>query len=180
MSRYLDFAKIKEEHRIEDVARRLGLELTERNDQLRGKCPSGKGGDRALVITPKKQVWYSFGKQEGGDVIALVQLAKELPAKAAAEWIVGDAPEERAENAPKPAQEARGGFKALAYLEPSHEAVEALGFDQATAEALGIGYAPRGVLRGTVAVPVRNADGTIAGYIGLTEVEKLPPRWELT
>jgi hypothetical protein len=47
------------------------------------------------------------------------------------------------------------------------------------AQALGIGYAPRGVLRGTVAVPLRKADGAIAGYVGLTEITKLPPKWHL-
>jgi hypothetical protein len=70
----------------------------------------------------------------------------------------------------------RAGFAPLDYLEPSHEAVEAVGFDPIVAEALGIGYAPKGMLRGTVAVPVRLPDGSLAGYIGITEA-KLPTKW---
>jgi hypothetical protein len=34
-------------------------------------------------------------------------------------------------------------------------------------------------MRGTVAVPIRLEDGTLAGYIGVTEIEKLPPKWQL-
>jgi hypothetical protein len=36
--------------------------------------------------------------------------------------------------------------------------------------------ANRGIMRGHVAVPIRLQDGTLAGYIGITEA-KLPPRW---
>ena len=39
-------------------------------------------------------------------------------------------------------------------------------------------YAPRGTLRGTVAVPIRTKDGMLVGYIGITEA-KLPPRWNV-
>ena len=67
-------------------------------------------------------------------------------------------------------------FAPLAYLDPAHEAVEMLGLDAETAKALGIGYAPKGILRGTIAVPIRLEDGTLAGYIGITEA-KLPNRW---
>ena len=69
-------------------------------------------------------------------------------------------------------------FQPLSYLEADHPAVEAVGFDPQTAEALGIGYAKKGIMRGTVAVPVRLPDGTLAGYIGITEA-RMPPRWHL-
>jgi len=55
-------------------------------------------------------------------------------------------------------------------------AVEALGFAAEDAKALGIGYCPKGIMRGTLAVPVRLEDGTLAGYLGITDA-KLPPRW---
>jgi hypothetical protein len=47
-----------------------------------------------------------------------------------------------------------------------------------TAEALGIGYAPRGLI---VAIPIRLPTGELTGYIGVTEA-KLPksftfPMW---
>ena len=66
----------------------------------------------------------------------------------------------------------------LDYLQHDHEAVDAVGFDPETAKALGIGYAAKGLMRGTVAIPVRLADGTLAGYVGVTEC-KMPPKWQL-
>ena len=63
--------------------------------------------------------------------------------------------------------------------EPDHPAVEAVGFDADTAKALGIGYANRGSMRGLVLVPVRLPDGSLAGYLGVTEA-RLPKEWHLT
>jgi hypothetical protein len=57
--------------------------------------------------------------------------------------------------------------------------VDAVGFDPETAKALGIGYASKGLMRGTVAVPIRLEDGTLTGYLGITEA-KLPPKWHLS
>jgi hypothetical protein len=45
----------------------------------------------------------------------------------------------------------------------------AIGFDAEAATALGIGYAPRGMMSGLVAVPIRLEDGSLAEYIGITE-----------
>lgn len=180
MPKYLDFEAIKADNRIEDIAERLGLQLKKQGNQLRGECPSGKGGERGLAITPGKQRFYSFGAERGGDVIELVAFVRDFPVKEAAQWLQGDtAPEERPQ-ARREASEARGGFQALDYLQHDHEAVEALGLDPDVAQALGCGYAPRGVLRGTVAVPLRNDDGSIAGYIGVTCIDKTPPKWHLT
>lgn len=172
---YLDFEAIKEAHPIEGVAERLGLELKQSGKQLRGPCPSGQGGARALVITPDKGVWYSFAKEQGGDVIALVQLVNDCSAKDAAAWIAN----EPLEKAAKPSNKSKSerGFRELDYLKPDHPAVEALGLSE-IAEVVGIGYAPRGIMRGKVAVPIRTPDGTLLGYLGLTECV-VPPKWYL-
>ena len=173
---YLDFEAIKAEHPIEEVAERLGLTLKPSGKQRRGKCPvCAGGGDRNLVITPEKGVYYCFADGKGGDAIALVAHINGIGVKEAATWIAGDTPNR--ETVPKEKKGSERGFKPLDYLEPEHEAVAAVGFEPDDAAALGIGYAPRGVLRGTVALPLRNADGSIAGYIGITEA-KLPPKWE--
>lgn len=176
MAYTLDFDEIKAQHKIEDVAKRLGLTLKKTGNQLRGKCFSGDGGDRALVITPGKGLWYSFGLQEGGDAIKLVQLVNDCSAKEAAAWIAGNEPLEKRTAPPKEDAEARGGFRVLEYLEHDHPAVEALGLEPEDAQRLGIGYCPRGIYRGKVAVPIRTEDGTLRGYIGLIECQ-LPPKW---
>lgn len=170
----LDFEKIKDGNPIEQVAERLGLELKKSNNQLRGPCPSGEGGERALVITPSKGVWYSFALEKGGDVIALVQLVNDCSAKDAAAWIE---PLEKTDKSP-PKSKGERGFKPLDYLQHDHAAVEALGLDPEDAEALGMGYAPRGVMRGKVAIPIRTETGQLAGYLGITECV-LPPKWNL-
>lgn len=175
---FFDFKEVKENHSILDVAQRLGLELKQASNQWRGKCPSGADGDRKFVITPAKGVWYSFAVGKGGDVIALVEFVNNVSAREAAAWIMGDtAPEKKPVTASTLGGKSSEGFSPLQYLEPRHPAVEALGIEPDVAELLGIGFCPRGVLKGTVAVPVRNSDGTIAAYIGLTEIAKLPPKW---
>ena len=175
MSTYIDFEEVKEANPIGEVAERLGLQLKNAGKALRGPCPSGEGGERALVITPAKGVWYSFALEKGGDVLALVQLVNDCSLKDAAQYLSGTVPPEKAERS-SPEREAERGFRPLDYLKHGHPAVGALGMETEDAEALGWGYAPRGILRGTVAVPIRAKDGTLVGYIGITEA-KLPPKW---
>ncbi|WP_220747232.1 MULTISPECIES: CHC2 zinc finger domain-containing protein [Jannaschia] len=176
MSTFIDFDAVKAANPIETVAKRLGLDLKKAGASLRGPCPSGEGGPRALAITPSKGLWYSFGLQKGGDVIELVALVNGCSTKDAAHFLSGTVPLEKA-NRSSPEGTERG-FRPLDYLEPDHQAVLALGIEPEDASALGIGYAPRGILRGTVAVPIRTEDGALAGYIGITEAT-LPPRWEI-
>lgn len=174
---YLDFEQIKAENPITTVVDKLGLTMKKSGASMRCKCPVCEStSDRNLVVTPDRNAYYCFTDGKGGDQIGLVSHVQGLPVKEAAQFLAGDVPKEK----PK-AKESTSevGFKALDYLQHDHEAVSALGFEPDVALALGIGHAPRGILKGTVAVPVRNRDGTIAGYIGLTDIEKLPPKWQL-
>lgn len=170
---YIDFDEVKAANPIGEVAERLGLNLSKSGKSLRGPCPvCESGGDRAFVVTPEKGVFYCFSNGKGGDVIAMVSHVKGIGVKEAAQWLAG----------PNTAKEKSGkgksseGFRPLDYLELDHEAVIALGLEPDDADRIGAGYAPRGVLRGTVAIPVRGADGKLLGYIGITEA-KLPKAW---
>jgi len=175
VSTFIDFEEVKAANPIADVVERLGLKLKKAGNALRGPCPSGEGGDRALVITPSKGVWYSFGLDRAGDVLALVQLVNDCSVKEAAQFLLGTVPLEKAKQS-SPERGAERGFAPLDYLQADHPAVEALGMNAENAGALGWGYAPRGIMRGFVAVPIRTEDGTLVGYIGITEA-KLPPAW---
>jgi len=42
-------------------------------------------------------------------------------------------------------------------------------FHSSPAQALGIGYAPKGMMKGYVAIPIRLPTGELTGYIGITE-----------
>ena len=57
-------------------------------------------------------------------------------------------------------------FKPLTYLLPEHESVQGLGIAVDTAKFFGVGYAPKGVLRGRVAIPLHDREGTLLGYAG--------------
>jgi DNA primase len=184
-----DFGEIKEKVSIEQVAAALGLDSVKSNGQFRAPCRAcGTGGPRALVVTPHKGLWYCFSAGVGGDLISLWGHVEKCSLAEAGRHIANNfgignvtgrtGPTGQTSptvNSPEAAPE-KGHLKPLDYLEADHAAVEAVGFAPKTAQQLGIGYAPKGILRGTVAIPVRLEDGTLAGYVGITEA-KLPKEW---
>lgn len=182
MAKYVDFTEVKAKVTIEDALNRLGIKLERRGAQLRGQCPiCNAPATRGFVVTPGKQLWYCFAEQKGGDVIQLVASLRKLELRDAALWLLGEQDTVEPSNGSPltvTVSKTRAGFAALDYLEPDHPAVLSIGFEPATAQALGIGYAPKGIMRGTVAIPIRLEDGSLAGYIGVTEA-KLPTRWHL-
>ena len=183
---FVDFAALKEAVSFSAAIELLGLDLKQSGNQWRGKCPACRsGGDRALVVTEGKG-FFCFALKKGGDQIALASHVLELPAKDAAAELAERAgivpvPERNSTSGKVPSRstvpesEGVGGSKLspLSYLESDHAAVEAVGFDPDIAKDLGIGYAPRGIMRGFVAVPIRDERGALLGYIGITEA-KLP------
>jgi len=186
---FIDFVALKERVSIEDAAQMLGLTLQKSGGQLRGPCPGcKKGGDRALAITPSKNLFFCFGNETGGDQIALVGHIRECKLTEAAELLAGiskvpsnvpltgtgTVSKERAA-VPEEHKGRANGLSPLDYLDAGHAAVEAAGFNPEEAKALGVGYAPKGIMRGTVAVPIRDQHGTLLGYIGVTEA-RCPPK----
>ncbi len=185
VTKFIDFAALKEAVSLSDAVELLGLNLKQSGNQFRGPCPACKsGGDRALVVTDGRG-FYCWGQKKGGDQIALAAHVLDLPAKDAAVELgkraglvpdTGTVPVNRTSPRKEPESEGEGSGKLspLSYLEHDHDAVVAIGFDIEKAKALGIGYAPRGMMRGTVAVPIRDETGTLLGYLGITEAH-LPP-----
>jgi len=175
LSTFIDFTDLKERFGFVQVIDALKLPVTQRGNQWRGACPACKsGGERALVITDGK-AFFCFAAHKGGDQIALAAHVRNCSVKDAAAFIA-DSSAPDAEPSPKPEDQTGEGksLASLPYLEHQHEAVLAIGFDPIVAQRLGIGYAPKGIMRGTVAVPVRNEQGAIQGYIGLEDPVRLP------
>jgi hypothetical protein len=56
--------------------------------------------------------------------------------------------------------------------------VESLAIDTSTAEALGIGYAPKGMMKGT-SLSRFDSTGELTGYIGIAEGE-VPKEFHLS
>lgn len=165
MAGYIDFAQLKDSVSIDQVLSLLDLRLVQRGDQQRGQCPVCKGGERSLVVTKSKSSFYCFTAKKGGDMIDLVAHVLKLSQKDAAHHIAS-----RFDNSSTVPEKKKEGLNPLAHLLPDHEQVKALGI--ADAKARGIGYAPKGVLRGRVAFPVRDRNGLLV-YAGLGE----NPRW---
>jgi DNA primase len=182
MTKFIDFAAVKESVSFSDAIDYLGLKLKHSGNQWRGPCPTcDSAGDRALVVTEGKG-FYCWGQRKGGDQIALAAHVLELPAKEAAQELAV-----RAGIVPVHERDSTSGtvrsrtvpqsetgketqkLQPLSYLEPDHEAVDAVGFDPAFCKAHGIGYAGKGVARGYVLVPFRDEDGVLLGYVGVTE-----------
>lgn len=176
---FIDFQELKGRVSFADAITFLNLDLKRHGNQWRGKCPVCKsGGDRALVVTDGKG-FYCWAAKTGGDQIALAAHILGLSVKDAAQELAcgGTVPVTGTGTVPGTVPESevrrREKLQPLAYLEADHPAVHAIGFSVEVAEQLGIGYAAKGLMRGTVAVPIRDQDGNLLGYIGITEA-KLP------
>jgi DNA primase len=173
MTTFVDFADVKEKVSFSDTINHLNLDVKQAGNQWRGACPTCKsGGDRALVITDGKG-WFCFALKKGGDQIALAAHILDVGVKEAAfelarmSGMVTVTGKDTSSTVPQSEAVTGMGLSPLSYLESEHDAVVAIGFDTDVAASLGIGYAPRGIMRGTVAVPIRDARGVLRGYIGI-------------
>lgn len=162
---YVDFEEVKKAYTIEATAKLLQLTLKQEGDKFRAPCPTCGDNPRSLAISGSKNVFYCHSAQKGGDQIALVAHVRDCSMKDAATWLHNShtVPEKVDADTLQP----------LSYLVHDHELVQVIGFEPTEAEALGLGYAPKGLMRGTVAIPLRMPNGTLIGYIGVTD-GKLP------
>lgn len=170
---FVDFAALKAAVTIEQVAQDFDINAKGKNGQLRAQCPMCMGSDRELVIDTKQGSFFCHNDKKGGDLIAMIAHTEGLRMKEAALEIA----KRCGFSSEKPQrQEPNGELQPLAYLVYDHES---LPFDDITAQALGVGYAPKGMMRGHIAIPIRLEDGTLAGYLGVppeTGIHK-PKKW---
>ena len=176
---FVDFAELKSRISIERTVSMLSLSLNKAGAQLRGPCPvCNAGGDRALVVTPEKGLFYCFAAKTGGDQIALAAHIKGIKTSEAATFLAGNntvpVPRNRPVPATVPPAPPEKGFRPLDYLQPQHEAVQGLGISKDTAEAFGAGYAPKGILRGRLAIPIYDREGMLLAYCGRSVKNESP------
>ncbi len=202
MPQKLDFKAIAESADIYAVAQHLGLNVV----KDRAHCPVCDT-DRAIEIKPESNtfVCYAGDPRPGceylaGDCIALYAHVKSYDGmyRAAKELseLFGTADAARSTPATSPqksggspspsASTAAAASKAAQPFDPNayaaklvyNDDVAALGITEEDAERLSVGFASTGLLRGRVAFPIRNADGSIAGFIGWNGTDlKLPSKW---
>ncbi|MEQ8653042.1 MAG: CHC2 zinc finger domain-containing protein [Kiloniellales bacterium] len=179
---FLNFAEVKASHPIDGVVERLGLATMRHGDQLRSPCPKcQRGGDRALVVTLSKGAFYCFPSETGGDVISLVAHVQGIGMKEAAQWIAGAGSPERGASSGHIPNERKGNeerrlLKPLNYLEPAHDGLKGLGIAPETLEHFGAGYAPKGIMRGRLAIPIHDPDGQLVAYCGHAVGEDQEPK----
>lgn len=162
MAEFCDFEALKRATTIEHVVSYLRLDVKSANHQLRGPCPKG-GGSRSLAITPSEAVWCCHapacilhnGKKPGGDLIALIAHVQGIEVREAALLLQNHL-------WPKTQE-----LKELDYLIAQCDRVQALGIPAHVATAIGAGYAPRGILAGRVAIPMRLPNGKLVAYCGI-------------
>jgi hypothetical protein len=183
MSEFVDFAALKERIDIRELIPILGLTMKQAGVQYRGPCPVCKGDPRALAINSEKNGFYCHARGKGGDSIALTAHVRGTSQREAALFLqdhlgAGEAPRSRA------SETAHNALQPLDYLETDHEVIELLGLSVAACEALGAGFAPKGVMTGRIVIPLRLPDGTLVGYFGIATKEdqvpllKFPPNLE--
>jgi DNA primase len=183
MPKYINFAELKANTQIEQVFPMLDLVLKQRGDQWRGQCPVCDGSDRSFVVTKTKEAWYCFGCRKGGDVIAMVAHVRDLSMKDAAHAIAdgtvtvtGNSSRNSSTTVPPSAEgKETEKLQPLAYLQPAHEAVQKFGLSEETCTHFGAGYAPRGILRGRLAIPIHDLSGELVAYCGRAVNEKQKP-----
>lgn len=173
---FTDFKELREKISITQVAEWLGIVVKGSGASPRGECPLC-GDDRSFTTTPTKGMWGCFKCGKKGSILDLVMHMKEVKlteaAKLIEEQFIGTVQSQPRRDSTVPPR-TKGELVPLDYLDPEHPAVDAVGFDTAFATKNGIGYSPKGIMRGTVAIPFRDENGTLLGYIGITEEATLP------
>jgi hypothetical protein len=196
----ISFEEVKRSVSMEQVVGFLGIPGLKQKGarQWKGPCPFCKGVDCFVVTNDggkdKTGAFNCFKCPAGGDQIELVSLsrgnarkdpkgvfaaAKELHERFMATSGDGSGGDgDRSPNSsPQPRTERRKGFDPEAYaktLDPTHEALTALGVDAETYRQWKAGYAGSGVHRGRLALPVSAKDGAIIGYIGRAVRDESP------
>ena len=179
MPGFVDFAELKQRVSISSAIEFLQLspveKQTDKGPQLRCACPQCGGDKRILTITPAIEKFYCFGSRDHGDVIALVAHVLDCTAKEAAfkldAWAGGTKPAKTStvnstvrtvpeEKAPE------RRLQPLDYLQADHEKVIGLGVAPETCKSFGAGYAPRGIMRGRLAIPIHTRMGELVAYCG--------------
>ena len=195
----ISFAELKTRVSMEQVIGFLAIKgLRQKNPhQWKGTCPFC-GTNESFVITndggrDKTGAFNCFKCPAGGDQIELVSMMRGhrhkdaqgayAAAKELAEKFLANGTTQAAKEAPVSQNASEGGnrksagFDPEAYaksLDPTHEALAALGLAPETLREWRAGYASTGVNKGRLAMAVVGQDGKIAGFIGRTLKVEFP------
>jgi len=66
-------------------------------------------------------------------------------------------------------------LKPLTYINFEHESLLATGISPETFKRFGVGYAPKGIMAGRIAIPIHSLDGELLAYAGLATKSQQQP-----
>ncbi|MGA1145714.1 MAG: DNA primase [Candidatus Nanopelagicales bacterium] len=156
-----DVALVRERARIDDVVREYVTLKSAGGGSLKGLCPFHDERSPSFHVTPSRGMWYCFGCGEGGDVINFVQRVDHLSFAETIEklaektgvqlrYVEGGAGVNKQQGVRTRLVEAHklaAAFYAEQLSSPAaqvgREFLTSRGFDGATAEHFGVGYAPQ-------------------------------------
>jgi DNA primase len=192
-TRWIDFSALKRQVSIKDVLARYGLldALQEKKPgRLVGPCPihGGKNGT-SFNVDLDKNVFHCFSQCGGGNVLDLVmRLERTDSIRAAGEKLAdwyglkfersrrssgshevetrttpapSPPPRRQSDVAPNPPLE-----RALKDLNPDHPYLVARGLTVPTIKTFELGHCVRGLMRGRIAIGIRDPDGQLLAYAG--------------
>lgn len=195
MPNWVNFADIRKRVSIEDVLLRYYRvdNLKRDGNKLVGPCPIHKGDSpRSFHVDLEKNLWHCFTKcQKGGNQIDLVVAMEDCSIRDAALKLQaffgatsekpsvseqGSGSEKR--DLPQPERKAEQTSEEEAPAEnppldvklslaPDHpHLIQDRGLKVETVQHFGIGYCSRGILRGMIAIPIHDDEGTLVAYAG--------------
>jgi DNA primase len=189
---FVSFVEVKRRVSMEVVLERYGLlaDLKQKGRNLAGPCPFCEGTSaRQFQVNLTKNAWYCFGCKQGGNVLDFVATRENIGVRAAAlkldAWFeLGLAGKEsRGATSDAPAEEPSAKELltsnppltfTLKTLDPQHENLAPLGIGAETFRRFEAGYCTKGLLKGRLAIPVRNREGELVAYAGLATGDEEP------
>ncbi len=156
-----DVALVRERARIDEVVREYVTLKSAGGGSLKGLCPFHDERSPSFHVTPSRGMWYCFGCGEGGDVINFVQRVDHLSFAETIEkladktgvqlrYVEGGAAINKQQGVRTRLVEAHktaAAFYAEQLASPAaqvgREFLKSRGFDAATAERFGVGFAPQ-------------------------------------
>ncbi len=157
-----DVALVRERARIDEVVREYVALRSAGGGSLKGLCPFHDEKSPSFHVTPAKGYWHCFGCQEGGDAIGFVRKIDALQFNEAVEKLASkfgiqlryeegssvpnrqQGQRQRLVEAHAAAAEFYAKQLRLPEAQTGRAFLDGRGFDAASADHFGVGYAPKG------------------------------------
>lgn len=188
----IDFARIKRDVLVVDVARRYGVDLRGRGTWLSGKCPlpshESKDSKSSFAVNIEHNFWKCWSEsccrnrngKKGGDVITLVARKENCGEYEAAQKLIewfhlnGSSPAPPLTPEPigmvLPPENKPLGFPGFKEVDKNHPYLKERGVNIATAEEFGVGYygGKSTVIKDPyrIVIPIHNGKGELVAYAG--------------